>query len=295
MFIKKAISMLIALSLLVSISVVSVNGISREYNGFYFEVDPSSNNAIIVDYIGTEEDIIIPGSIYGYTVTSIDEYAFFNNSVIKSVVFPNTIINIAYKAFSQCSALKKVVLPNSLKELDDSVFYKCPLLSEVYFNSSLTEIPANTFNGCYSLKTVSLSKGIERISDGAFANCTGLEALTIPKTVNYISDTAFANSQSLSIKGYTDVVKNYCNTHNINFTLICQLYGDANNDGRVNITDATYIQKAVVQMEGFAIAKDTEAYIAADVDCNGSISIVDATIIQKYINHILSELPYTKN
>lgn len=57
------------------------------------------------------------------------------------------------------------------------------------------------------------------------------------------------------------------------------LIGDANQDGKIDIQDATYIQLALVEM--FTLNK-TES-IAADTDKNGSIDIRDTTMIQYYV------------
>ncbi len=54
--------------------------------------------------------------------------------------------------------------------------------------------------------------------------------------------------------------------------------GDVNQDGAVDISDATYIQKYIVKM--ISLTDDQKSL--ADVDGNG-ISVADAIVIQKYI------------
>lgn len=57
------------------------------------------------------------------------------------------------------------------------------------------------------------------------------------------------------------------------------LYGDCNGDGKIDIIDATLIQKAIV-----GLVKQSEIQrISADVNFDSDITIVDATTIQKYI------------
>lgn len=56
------------------------------------------------------------------------------------------------------------------------------------------------------------------------------------------------------------------------------LLGDVNNDGRVTITDATYIQKFVVEYEGYVVTVER-----GDVNGDGFVNIKDATEIQKLI------------
>lgn len=57
------------------------------------------------------------------------------------------------------------------------------------------------------------------------------------------------------------------------------LLGDANMDGKVNVKDATYIQKAAADL---LTLTETEAYLA-DVDGSGIVNVKDATAIQKYV------------
>jgi hypothetical protein len=55
------------------------------------------------------------------------------------------------------------------------------------------------------------------------------------------------------------------------------LLGDVDGDGRVNVKDATYIQKHVVDYAGY----ENVDLAVGDVDGDGRISIKDATAIQK--------------
>lgn len=55
--------------------------------------------------------------------------------------------------------------------------------------------------------------------------------------------------------------------------------GDANKDGKINIKDATIIQKHLAKM----LTLDETALVLADFDLNGKVNIKDATTIQKKI------------
>ena len=64
--------------------------------------------------------------------------------------------------------------------------------------------------------------------------------------------------------------------------------GDANNDGRVNIRDATTIQQYVA---GLVSENDNDFdYKNADVDTDGKVTVRDATKIQKFIAEIILSL-----
>lgn len=64
-------------------------------------------------------------------------------------------------------------------------------------------------------------------------------------------------------------------------------YGDANEDGSVDITDATHIQRHLAKY--FELG-DFERF-AADVDNDGNVSIFDATTIQMKLAHLIDEFP----
>ena len=57
-----------------------------------------------------------------------------------------------------------------------------------------------------------------------------------------------------------------------------KLYGDANNDSKINVKDATAIQKHAADLEKLT----GDGLILADVDGSKSVNIKDATYIQKY-------------
>ena len=69
------------------------------------------------------------------------------------------------------------------------------------------------------------------------------------------------------------------------------IYGDANNDGKVDIRDCTYIQKCINKS---VVPKDYNYYITvADVNQDSGVNIKDTTVLQKYINGLYSTIPIT--
>ncbi|MCD7809343.1 MAG: leucine-rich repeat domain-containing protein, partial [Erysipelotrichaceae bacterium] len=73
-------------------------------------------------YTGDETNIVIPSTIDGYTVTSIDDYAFAWNENIVSVTIPNTVIIIEEGAFYCCESLASVTIPSSVTTIGDYAF-----------------------------------------------------------------------------------------------------------------------------------------------------------------------------
>ena len=66
---------------------------------------------------------------------------------------------------------------------------------------------------------------------------------------------------------------------NMTVNAVYGVLGDVNNDGTVNITDATMLMRGVVGMETLSELQD----IIADVNCDGSVGISDATLIARFV------------
>lgn len=62
--------------------------------------------------------------------------------------------------------------------------------------------------------------------------------------------------------------------------------GDVNNDGTVNVLDATELQKYVAELSTL----NDEQLAVADINGDGKISVLDATEIQKYVAEIITSL-----
>ena len=143
---KKGLFTLLALFMCISVygETVTINGINFELN---------SNGT--AKTTGFDEwwnsSVVIPSRFtYGgvqYTVTSIGDYAFFENDNITSVYIPNTITSIGYNAFSGCYSLNSATIPNSVTYIGDGAFNGCSLTSLIIPNS-MTSIGNWVFCGC---------------------------------------------------------------------------------------------------------------------------------------------------
>ena len=66
------------------------------------------------------------------SVTTIDDYAFYNCDGLTSIVIPNSVTEIGFAAFESCSGLTSVVIPNSVTSIGDGAFSNCWGLTDVY-------------------------------------------------------------------------------------------------------------------------------------------------------------------
>lgn len=89
-----------------------------------FTYEIKGTYATITGFTGSEESIVIPSHIDGYTVTAIGERAFASSSC-KSVTVSDGILSVDWFAFSGCLALREIHLPSSVIEIGYGAFDGC--------------------------------------------------------------------------------------------------------------------------------------------------------------------------
>ena len=122
----------LALALMAVLSFTGCNGKggiakAAPESDFEFKLSEDGTFVIITDYNGNAKNLVIPETIQGVPVASIDGFA--NNEKIKSVVIPSSVKVICYQAFKNCTALEKVTLPEGLLFIEDGAFGKTALTS----------------------------------------------------------------------------------------------------------------------------------------------------------------------
>ena len=84
---------------------------------FIYSVDKGTGFLTIVQYLSSDETVIIPETIDGQPVEQIGSSAFMNRN-IKTVTFPNTIKRFVYStAFGGCDALQSVYFKGNAPDL----------------------------------------------------------------------------------------------------------------------------------------------------------------------------------
>ena len=150
-------------------------------------------------YVG---DIVIPESITvneeNYTVTEIQEEAFYWCFGLTSVTIPNSVTSIGEKAFENCSGLTSVTIPNSVTNIGYGAFRGCSRLTSVTIPNSVTSIGEFAFSNCRGLTSVTIPNSLTRIEDSTFSGCSGLTSVTIPNSVTSIGGSAFRNCSGLT-------------------------------------------------------------------------------------------------
>ena len=253
-------------------------------DGFYFGVQ--DGEAYIHGTDGSGWDIVIPETFLSYYVTSVEEYAFYENNTIEVLSFyeASQLNSLGDGAFSYCSKLKKVHITESIETMGVGVFEGCTSLGSVRFrDGAVTDIPAQCFYGCSALSNVIFDNAITSIGNLAFAGCSALTRLELSDSVADIADNAFDGCDKLVIYCTKEsYALQYAMEHDIDYVItdpdpVTYMIGDADGDGAVTIIDVTVIQRVLASIE---VAGFNET--AADID-NSGLDIIDVTWIQRYL------------
>ena len=182
---------------------------------------------------GAKTSIAIPS-----TVTTIEELAFFDCSLLKDFALPASLATIEEQAFYGCSTLTRVNLPDNLQSIGNQAFCLCENLESVSIGKNLSEMGISPFVGCGKLahvtiddanlsftaidnvvyakkdvimstgmvllwgagglQSVTIPDGVSSIYDSAFQECRALSSVKIPDSMLEIHDIAFAECKSLT-------------------------------------------------------------------------------------------------
>ena len=164
---------------------------------FEYSVD-INKRVTITGYNGTRSNLIIPGEIKGYRVTSIGGSAFEGCSSLTSINIPDGVTSIRSSAFEGCSSLTSINIPNSVTSIGDDAFRDCTNLTSINIPDGVTSIDDWTFNGCSSLTSINIPDGVTSIGEHAFSGCSSLTSINIPDGVTKIGDEVFYDCRSLT-------------------------------------------------------------------------------------------------
>lgn len=154
-------------------------------------------------------------------VTTVADYAFFEQSGLKSVSLPDTLTEIGRDAFYECGELTSVTVPSRVSRIGEQAFCYCSKLESLSLPNNISWIGNSAFFGCptgFSPPIGSATaKALGRAgyeftaSSGKFVlcytfendRCTGLclyrvtgkrKTLTVPDGVTVIADDALEKS-----------------------------------------------------------------------------------------------------
>ena len=188
--------------------------------------------AVILSYLGTNPDLVIPETIDGLKVIGIDEKAFENNEIIQSLKVEHTLYYVGGAILKNCPNLTSIDLYDDL-----GIMFGTPefLFSQYnnYYDNILSFIVRNTYNdnSWSTNKFVNLEKAYapNGVNEYKFVN-DNVKDLYISSSVNCISTSFSALEHSINIYfdcSFKDYLLNYTTLFYENFCYV--------NDSRFNV------------------------------------------------------------
>jgi hypothetical protein len=240
-------------------------------------------NGMLIDAKRCMGDVVIPD-----TVTKIKKSAFAY-SRLTSLTIPDSVKVIESSAFISCASLRTVKLPANITSIEKWTFGECSSLESISIPDSVTSIGASAFYECKNLKTVTVPASVESIDYAAFAMCEKLENITILNPECRINDydnticSDYDPDKLYSFKGTIcglegSTADKYAGMNRYKFesigvyegeisyddyyNLSVTMWGDANDDGSLNIADVVILNRSLNDPLNFM---DDQEKVNADV------------------------------
>lgn len=210
--------------LLLALLPLIVKAYDAKIDGVYYNLNTETQNAYVTGLSSLSTynknaykgNVTIPETIIyngvTYSVTMIDQNAFYNCMGLKSVTIPNSVTVIGWSAFMDCTNLTSINIPNSVTSIIMNAFKFCKALTSVTIPNSVTEIGTWAFCGCSNLASITIGSRVKSIDKEAFIKCSSLKnvycyANDIPTTGSDV----FANSPIKNATLYvpTELIENY--------------------------------------------------------------------------------------
>lgn len=313
------------------------------YAGFYLQVEHTSleeESSLIrtndgytfifngeyrlVSYDGAESDLILPDDINGKNYV-INDYAFYENEKITSVVIPDNVLGIGDSVFFNCPNLTSVIIGNSVTYIGASSFSNCVSLTNIVLGNSLTTINANSFSDCISLEKIVIPSSLSMIGLYAFSGClslssiivsenncvydsregcnaiietstntllVGCQSTIIPSTIKVIEQSAFSFCHTLtkimipdSVTCVNENAFSYCDS------LMFNIYKNGKYLGNKQNPYLLFVGVIDKKVKTFEINPNTKIIGSnAFYQCDNLINVILPTTVNKIEKHVFNEL-----
>ena len=105
-------------------------------------------------------ELIIPTTVNAndkeYRVTSIDDYALYQQRQLERITLPDGIKSIGTKAFSGCDKIVTINIPDGTISLGEEALSRCKRITDITLPESTENIGIYCFRNCVSLNNISL-------------------------------------------------------------------------------------------------------------------------------------------
>ena len=232
---KKLISIILSIAVLLCIFSFNLSSFALSYNGFSYEI--KNEKVIITGYSGSEQNITIPAQINGKTVIKIENNAFKDNTNLTSIIISDGVEDIGDSAFENCTKLATITLPQTITHIGEKAIYNtayynnknnwklkrdvednnsgvgssnvgptfawedvlAPVLEYLYLGTALIECE---YSGGYNIK-----KGTTVIADYAFKKSVNATKIQFPESLIAIGKHSFDGCISLKTFDISENVK----------------------------------------------------------------------------------------
>lgn len=150
----------------------------------------------LTEYGKTVSNIIIPATLGGEKVTSIEGGVFYESEIIENVIIGNNVTYIGVHAFAY-SSINNVMILDSVTTIDELAFYACVNLEKVIIGNGVETIGTSAFQNCESIIKLTMGNNVKHIGDSAFDLCMQLKEIIIPESVERIDMNAFNSCYAL--------------------------------------------------------------------------------------------------
>lgn len=200
-------------------------------SGDYQYVLLEDGSAELLYCLSDDAEIVIPDTLDGHRVTSIDTISF--SLSLTAVTLPNSVVDLDHNPFGCCPLLQTIsvapehpsfytldgvlfrkkddvlvayprgkaassyTVPQGTSAVGERAFDCCSFLRSVSLPASVTEIDDYAFSDCSALVEVSIPSSVDEIGSCAFNYCTALSSIVIPDSVTEIEDIAFSECSAL--------------------------------------------------------------------------------------------------
>ena len=162
--------------------------------------------AYVSGFTGNRTDVVIPSTIKGYTVNTINGMAFKDCLKLKRITIPDTVKYLGRYAFENCISLEFVDLGKGIEEISEGTFKNCQSLKSftvpeqityIYNSSNYSDFSERyPFSGCVNLTTINFNAK-KCSSTMEFREIPTLTTLNIGSSVETLPNKAFYKCESI--------------------------------------------------------------------------------------------------